>query len=199
MSVTPALDARREFESLLEPVATVAYRVAYNFTRNAEDAMDLVQDSTVAAFRSFDTFQKGSNFRAWFLRILTNRFYKSRKRGRVETTPIDEAEDVFLYRQAARAGLLGNDDDPARLVLDRFDVEAVEAALDRLPDEFRDAAVMYFLNDFSYDQIADVLGVPVGTVRSRLHRGRKILQRALWDVAKQRGLVHGDGPEGAGA
>lgn len=180
---------RNEFESLLEPVASVAYRVAYNLTRNAEDAMDLVQDATVQAYRGFDTFQEGSNFRAWFLRILTNRFLKTRARKRAETVPLEDAEDVYLYRKSKEAGLIGNNDDPSRIVLDGLDVEAVQEAMDQLPDEFRMAAVMYFLNDFSYEQIAEILEVPIGTIRSRLHRGRKLLQKALWTVARERGVV----------
>ncbi|MCW5936681.1 MAG: sigma-70 family RNA polymerase sigma factor [Fimbriimonadaceae bacterium] len=186
---------RDEFQALLEPVAAVAYKVAYNLTRNEEDAMDLVQDSTVSAFRAFDTFQKGTNFRAWFLKILTNRFFKTRSRGRVETTPIDEAEDVYLYKMSQQHGLLGNEDDPARLVLDRMDVEAVGEAMQRLPVEFRAAATLYFLNDFTYEQIAEMLEIPVGTVRSRLHRGRKLMQKVLWDIARERGIVDGEAPE----
>ena len=180
---------RNDFESLLEPVASVAYRVAYNLTRNADDAMDLVQDATVQAYRAFASFQSGSNFRAWFLRILTNRFLKTRAKKRVETVHLDEAEDVFLYRKSKESGLLGNNDDPSRLVLDGLDLDAVQDAMDQLPVEFQTAAVMYFLNDFSYEQIAEVLEVPIGTVRSRLHRGRKLLQKALWNVAQERGIL----------
>lgn len=186
------MDAMKSgFESLLEPVAGVAYRVAYNLTRNAEDAMDLVQEATLLAYRAFETFQTGSNFRAWFLRILTNRFLKTKAKHRLETVPLDDAEDVFLYRKTKEAGLHGNSDDPARLVLDGLDLESVQEAMEQLPDEFRTAAVLYFLNDFTYEQIAEVLEIPVGTVRSRLHRGRKLLQKALWDVALARGIVGG--------
>ncbi len=180
---------RREFESNLAPVAGVAYRVAYNLTRDREDAVDLVQDATVLAFRAYEGFRRGSNFRAWFLRILTNRFLKTRSRKRVESVSLDDTEDVYLFKKSREAGLLGNSEDPARLVLDGLDVEAVQEAMDRLPEEFKMAAVLYFLNDFSYEQIADVLEIPVGTVRSRLHRGRKILQKELWDVAEARGIV----------
>jgi len=182
---------RSDFESLLEPVAGVAYRVAYNLTRNAEDAMDLVQDATLLAYRAFATFQPGSNFRAWFLRILTNRFLKTKAKHRTETVPLDDAEDVFLYRKTKEAGLHGNTEDPARIVLDDLDLESVQDAMEKLPEEFRMAAIMYFLNDFTYEQIAEVLEIPVGTVRSRLHRGRKLLQKALWDIAIERGIVEG--------
>lgn len=188
---------RREFESLLAPVAGVAYRVALNLTRNPDDAMDLVQDATVQAFRAFESFQQGTNFKAWFLKILTNKFLKARAKNRAETVPIEDAEDVFLFKRAKEAGLLGNSDDPARIVLNGLEVEAVQDAMDKLPEEFRTAAVMYFLNDFSYEEIAEVLDVPIGTVRSRLHRGRKLLQKALWDVAVERGIVPTAEPGGA--
>lgn len=182
-------DERREFEELLAPIAPAAYRVALNLTRNPDDAMDLVQDATVQAFRAFASFQKGTNFRAWFLKILTNRFLKLKSRHKPTVLPLDDAEDVFLFKKAQENGSVGNSADPARIVLDGLEVEAVQDAMDRLPEEFRTAAVMYFLNDFSYEEIAEVLEVPIGTVRSRLHRGRKLLQKALWDVAVERGLV----------
>ena len=125
-------------------------------------------------------------------RILTNRFLKIKARRRTETVPLEDAEDVYLYRKSKEAGLHGNNDDPASIVLDGLDVEAVQDAMGQLPEEFRMAAVMYFLNDFSYEQIAEVLEVPIGTVRSRLHRGRKLLQKALWSVASERGIVEGN-------
>lgn len=182
---------RREFESLLAPVAGVAYRVAIGLTRNPDDAMDLVQDATVQAFRAFETFTRGTNFKAWFLKILTNRFLKSKAKHRAETVPLDDAEDVYLFKRAQENGLLGNSDDPARIVLNGLEVEAVQQAMDKLPEEFRTAAVLYFMNDFSYEQIAEVLDVPIGTVRSRLHRGRKLLQKALWEIAVEGGIVAG--------
>lgn len=187
------MDRRREFETLLTPVAPVAYRVAYNLTRNSDDAMDLVQDATAQAFKAFDTFQSGSNFRAWFLRILTNRFLKLKAKHTPQTVSMDEVEDedIFLFRKTKEAGLHGNQDDPVGLVLGGLDADQIRDALDQLPPDFRATAVMYFLNDFTYEQIAEVLEVPVGTVRSRLHRGRKLLQKALWDIAEERGVVGG--------
>lgn len=185
------MDRKREFESLLTPVAPVAYRVAYNLTRNAEDAMDLVQDATAQAFKAFETFQVGSNFRAWFLRILTNRFLKVRAKHSLQTVPLEDVEDVFLFKRTKEAALHGNHDDPVSLVLGGLDTDEIRQALDQLPPDFRATAVMYFLNDFTYEQIAEILEVPVGTVRSRLHRGRKLLQKALWEMAEERGLVGG--------
>ncbi|MBS1713420.1 MAG: sigma-70 family RNA polymerase sigma factor [Armatimonadetes bacterium] len=187
------LDRRKEFEDLLAPVAAVAYRVAHGLTHNAEDAMDLVQDATVQAFRAFGTFASGSNFKAWFLRILTNRYLKSRSKKALPVQSFDEVEDVYLFQMTRQAGLHGNPEDPVRLVLDGLELESVQQAMQTLPDEYRSAAVLYFLEDSSYEEIAHVLDVPVGTVRSRLHRGRKLLQKALWEVAVERGIVSVEG------
>jgi RNA polymerase sigma-70 factor (ECF subfamily) len=178
---------RAEFESLLQPVLDVAYGYAYKLTGNADDAMDLVQEASVQAYRSIGTFEPGSNFKAWFMKILTNKFYKSKAREarRGPTVPLDEAEDLFLFNESEKAGVR----DAAEEVLDKLDQEAVQRAIESLPEEFRIVSLLYFLNDFSYEEIADAAGIPIGTVRSRLHRGRKLLQKALWEMAEQRGLV----------
>lgn len=188
---TSHLINREDFEKLLHPILDVAYRVAFQLTRHKDDAMDLLQDAIIQAFRGYSTFQPGSNFKAWFLRILTNRYLKIRSKKKVETTQLDEVTDVFLFQKSSEHGLLGNQDDPARIVLDGLDLEIIQKAMDELPEEFRLVCVMYFLNDFGYEQIAEVLEIPVGTVRSRLHRGRKALQRILWDLAVERGVVAG--------
>ena len=182
---------RESFERELNPLLEVAYAYAYKMTRNREAAMDLVQDASVQAYRSRHTFQPGTNFRAWLLKVLTNRFLKERAKAkrRGSELSLDEAQDAFLFRESAKAGLHATEKNPAAVVMDQLDAEAVEEALQQLPDDFRQVALLYFLNEFSYEEIAEVLGVPVGTVRSRLHRGRKLLQRALWDIAVGRGLV----------
>ncbi|MBS1724111.1 MAG: sigma-70 family RNA polymerase sigma factor [Armatimonadetes bacterium] len=184
-----ATTSQEEFMKLLEPVLGLAYRVAMNYTRSKEDAMDLVQDASVLAFKSFHTFQGGSNFKAWFMRILTNRYLKTRARKRPESVAIEDVSDVYLFQKSRESGMHGNPDDPARLVLDGLQLDQVQQAMETLPEEYRTTAVLYFLNDFSYEQIAEVLEIPVGTVRSRLHRGRKLLQKALWDVAVANGIV----------
>jgi RNA polymerase sigma-70 factor (ECF subfamily) len=178
---------REQFESLLRPVLDVAYGYAYKLTGNQEDAMDLVQEASVQAFRSIGTFEQGTNFKAWFMKILTNKFYKSKARAakRGPTVSLDNAEDLFLFEEAEKAGVRG----PADEVIDKLDQEAVQTAIDSLPEEFRIVSLLYFLNEFSYEEIAEAAGIPLGTVRSRLHRGRKLLQKALWQMAEDRGLV----------
>ncbi len=179
------------FEELLEPVLDAAFGTALRFTRNRADAEDLVQEAALLACRGFGSFEPGSNFRAWFFRILTNCFYsKYRKRKRQGTEiELDDTPELYMYCQTAAIGLHAQTDDPAALLMSKLDSEQVEAAIAALPEEYRVAATLYFVQDFSYQEIAEVVGVPVGTVRSRLHRGRRLLQKALWVIAEERGIV----------
>lgn len=180
-----------DFESLLEPLLDSAFGTALRFTRHRADAEDLVQEAALLACRGFASFERGSNFRAWFFRILTNCFYSSyRKRKRQGSeVELEEAPDLYLFSQTASLGLHTQNEDPASLLMDKLAAEQVEAALSGLPEEYRVAATLYFMQDFSYQEIAEVAGVPVGTVRSRLHRGRRLLQKALWLIAEERGIV----------
>lgn len=179
------------FEALLEPLLDSAYGTALRFTRNRSDAEDLVQEAALLAFRGFHSFQPGSNFAAWFFRILTNCFYsKYRKRKRRgDEIELDDSPELYLYCQTAAIGLHGRTEDPASLLMARLETEHVEAAIAALPEEHRVVCTLYFMQDFAYQEIAEMLGVPVGTVRSRLHRGRRMLQRALWTIAHERGIV----------
>jgi RNA polymerase sigma-70 factor (ECF subfamily) len=186
-----AMSARTQFEELLEPVLPAAYRAALNMARNRDDADDLIQDAVVLAFKAMHSFQAGTNFKAWFFRILTNRFYQRfRKQQRQpEIASTEEAPDLYLYTRTSEAGLHAQSSDPATLLMARLDQQQVLAAIESLPDEFRVVSALYFVEEFSYPEIAEVLECPIGTVRSRLHRGRKLLQKALWRVAEERGVV----------
>lgn len=179
------------FEGLLAPVLDAAFGTALRFTRNRADAEDLVQEAALLACRGFGSFEPGSNFRAWFFRILTNCFYsKYRKRKRQGTEiELDDTPELYMYCQTAALGLHAQTEDPAGLLMSKIDSEHVEAAIAALPEEYRVVATLYFVQDFSYQEIAAVVGVPVGTVRSRLHRGRRLLQKALWVIAEERGIV----------
>ena len=186
-----------EFEALLMPVLDRAYATARRLTRNDADAEDLVQEAALLAHRGFATFERGSNFRAWFLRILMNAFLSSKRKHRAEDVAVslDEAPNAFVQRQAhelvrreaAPEGLTGAD--VALTTMDRLEQEQVEAAIDALPEDFRVVAALYFLQDLPYQDIADMLHIPIGTVRSRLHRGRALLQQRLWSIAMDHGLV----------
>ena len=182
-----------EFESLLMPILDRAYALAVGLAHDRTAAEDLVQEASLLAFRSFHTFQRGTNFRAWFFKILTNAFYSSHRRAKREapTVELDEAAELYLYGRTAEAGLHGSSDDPAAALMAKLDAEQVLQALAALPEEFRVVCTLYFIEDYSYEQIAQTLGVPIGTVRSRLHRGRKMLQKRLWQIAVDEGIVRG--------
>ena len=180
-----------EFERQLTAVLDQAYGTALRLTGSAADAEDLVQDAALLAHRGFSGFQAGSNFRAWFYRILLNRFYSNYRRQRRAgvSVDLDETPELYLYQQAAAASGVTPDTDTATALVDRLDSELVQKALDALPEEFRTVATLYFMQDLPYQEIADMLDVPIGTVRSRLHRARRMLQKALWEVAAERGIV----------
>ena len=184
-----------EFQELFSPILSMAYGTAVRLTRHRTEAEDLVQDAALLAYRAFGSFQRGTNFKAWFFRILTNAFYSRHRKEKHEKANIS-TEDVpalYLYSKTAEAGLHGRESDPASAIMDKLDTEQVSEALEALPTEYRVVATLYFIEDFSYQQIAEVLECPVGTVRSRLHRGRRMLQKALWEVAVERGIVQGAG------
>jgi RNA polymerase sigma-70 factor (ECF subfamily) len=167
------------------------YTAALRMTRNPADAEDLVQETYLKAYRAFNTFQEGTNLKAWLYKILTNTFinsYRSRKR-RPEQSELDDVEDLYLYRrlgglEAAAAGRSAEEE-----VLDSFTDAEVKNALESLPEQFRLAVLLADVEGFSYKEIADIVGVPIGTVMSRLHRGRKALQKALFEFGMERGLV----------
>lgn len=180
-----------DFEALLGAVVDAAYGYAFRLSHNRSDAEDLVQEAALLAFRGFGSFEPGSNFKAWFFKILTNCYRsKYRRDKRRPTVDLDDTPDLYLYARSGEVGFPTDGPDPASALLDRLGTERVVAALDQLPEEYRIVSTLYFMQDFSYEEIARTLECPVGTVRSRLHRGRKILQKALWQVAEEAGIVH---------
>jgi RNA polymerase sigma-70 factor (ECF subfamily) len=150
-----------------------------------------VQETYLRAYRGFGGFQDGTNLRAWLYRILTNTFintYRAKKR-RPDERELDEVEDLYLYRrlgglEAAAAGRSAEDE-----LLDWFTDHEVKEAMESLPEQFRMAVLLADVEGFSYKEIADILEIPIGTVMSRLHRGRKSLQKKLYEFASERGLV----------
>ena len=187
----PPTDA--EFETLLMESLEPAYRLALRLTGDSEDAQDLVQEAALRASRFRNSFERGTSFKSWFYRIIVNQFYTTtRRRKNTATTSLDslaDATDIFLFSRSAEAGLIAPDADPAANVVSRMAEDDVARALAALPEEFRTVATLYFIDDLSYQEIADILGVPIGTVRSRLHRGRHMLQKQLWRVAEELGIV----------
>lgn len=179
-------ERRRRFEQEALPHVDSLHGAAIRLTRNPTDATDLVQEAFLRAFAGFDQFQEGTNIRAWLHRILMNTYISAyRKRQREpKTVSVDENEDFSLYDMLVYAGTT-----PEAELLDRLPDDEVKAALESLPEQFRITVLLADVEGFRYQEIADITGVEIGTVMSRLHRGRKALQRALWEYARRRGLV----------
>ncbi|HEX2249010.1 MAG TPA: sigma-70 family RNA polymerase sigma factor [Gemmatimonadales bacterium] len=190
-SSLPQADATASFESLFASCVSSAFGVAMRLTRNQADAEDLVQDAALLAHRAFDSFTPGTNFRAWFLKILINCYYSRRRREKCRpvTSDLDDTPDLYLYARSGEAGFPTQGPDPAAQLLEKLGTERIAEAINRLPEEYRVVSTLYFMDDLSYEEIAGVLRCPVGTVRSRLHRGRKMLQKALWQIAEEDGIV----------
>lgn len=186
------------FSALLEPVLATALKTATFLTRSAEDAEDLTQEAAIQAFGAFDQFEQNTNFKAWFLKIQHNCFlnrlrHDARRPQTVQVEDDQTLDSLYLWEQTCGIGLHKGGGDPAGALLDRLDAEQIALALGALPDEFRGVATLYFVGELDYKQIAQVMDCPLNTVRSRLHRGRKLLQKELWDLASERGVVSGSG------
>ncbi len=167
------------------------YSAALRMTRNPADAEDLVQETYLKAYRGFGGFEAGTNLRAWLYRILTNTYintYRAKQR-RPDESDLDDVEDLYLFRrlgglEAATIGRSAEDE-----LMDLFSEAEVKTAVEELPENFRIPVILADVEGFAYKEIAEILDIPVGTVMSRLHRGRKGLQKALYEFAATRGLV----------
>ncbi|MGD0742982.1 MAG: sigma-70 family RNA polymerase sigma factor [Acidimicrobiales bacterium] len=167
------------------------YTAAMRMTRNSADAEDLVQETYLKAFRAYGGFEAGTNLKAWLYRILTNTFinsYRAKKR-RPEVSDVEDVEDLYLYHRLVGSGGTEFGRSAEDEVLSRFTDEAVKTAIESLPESFRMTVLLADVEGFSYKEIAEIMEVPVGTVMSRLHRGRGALQKALHDFGVKRGLV----------
>ncbi|MBC8102490.1 MAG: sigma-70 family RNA polymerase sigma factor [Cytophagales bacterium] len=164
------------------PHLDALHRTAYSMTKNAGDADDLVQDTYLRAFQFFDQFQGGTNARAWLFRIMTNLYINNyrRRMREPERVSYDEMEDFFLYNRLSDAQGSGSGGSPEAEVVQRVQIDAIREAVNRLPEEYRATVILADLNEFSYQEISDMLEIPIGTVRSRLSRGRRLVQKALW-------------------
>jgi RNA polymerase sigma-70 factor (ECF subfamily) len=167
---------RVRFEEDALALADDAYRVARRLTQSASEAEDLVQEAYVRAFRSWEQYKPGTNLRAWLLRIVHNlAIDASRKRARTpQTEPVEEG-DYYLYNRLGGAAA----PDESEAALERLSQGNVVSALAALPHQYRDTVVLVDLAEFSYQDAADILDVPIGTVMSRLHRGRRMLKTSL--------------------
>jgi RNA polymerase sigma-70 factor (ECF subfamily) len=180
------LDAR--FERDVLPLLPNLYSAALRMTRNPSDAEDLVQETYLRAFRGFKGFAEGTNLKAWIYRILTNTYiniYRKKQREPV-TVSGDDIEDWYLYDKLGESAVSPSAE---ASIIEALPEEEVKVALESLPEGFRLAVWLVDVEGFSYKEAAEILDVPIGTVMSRLHRGRKSLEKALWVTVRERGLV----------
>ncbi|MFB7250287.1 sigma-70 family RNA polymerase sigma factor [Microbacterium sp. NPDC056234] len=182
-------DARREFEEQAIPFMDQLYAAAMRMTRNPADAADLVQETFVKAFGSWSSFSQGTNLKAWLYRILTNTYiniYRKKQREPFQGT-IDELEDWQLGGAESTTASHGRSAEAE--AIDRMPASVVKDALQELPEDFRLAVYFADVEGFAYQEIADIMKTPIGTVMSRLHRGRRMLRELLADYAAERGIA----------
>jgi RNA polymerase sigma-70 factor (ECF subfamily) len=194
-----AEDSER-FQREALPLLDSLYGAALRMTRNPADAEDLVQETMLRAYRAFETFEPGTNLKAWLFRILTNAYINVYRKKQREPQKVsqDQIEDFDLYRE-----LKDHESQfaqtPETIVLDALVDSDILEAIDDLPEQFRLAVVLSDVEGFSYAEMAEIMDVPMGTVMSRLHRGRKALQKRLWELARERGIVRGPVASASGA
>lgn len=180
---------QREFEETAMDHTDALYRTALRMTKNTKDAEDLVQETLLKAYRFFDRFEKGTNIRAWLFKIMMNIFINDYRQKSKKPTSMsyEDVDDNYLYHQLKFQKT--EDGDPEGSLFSRIFDDDVKRAIEELPDDFRIVVVLAFLEEFSYQEIAEIAGLQLGTVKSRLHRGRKLLQKSLWDYAVRNGFL----------
>jgi RNA polymerase sigma-70 factor (ECF subfamily) len=179
---------RQAFEKEALPHLDALYGMALRLTRDERQAEDLVQDSLVKAYRFFHRFEEGSNIKAWLFKVLVNTFYNTiRKEKNQHRLELEAELDSHYERFLSASTVTGQRAEEA--LLDRMVVEKLRAEVESLPEEFRAAVLLCDLYDFSYKEIAEILGCPVGTVMSRLYRGRRLLQKRLYSYALEQGYL----------
>ena len=186
------MTAQDDFVQDAMQYAPQLFSTALRMTRNKSDAEDLVQETFIKAWRSFHTFQTGTNLRAWLYRIMTNTFinkYNSKQR-RPSETELDEVEELYLYKRLGSIDQSKLSSSAEDQMLELFTDDEVKNALEELPETFRLPVLLSDVDGFSYKEISEMLDIPLGTVMSRLHRGRKAMQKMLYEYAKERGLVN---------
>ncbi len=178
-----------DFEREVLPLARQLYAHALRLTRRPVDAEDVLQESYLKAYRAYDSFEEGTNLRAWMYRIVTNTYINKYRKQQRRPSEVELADvgDMYLYRRLQSVG--GSAVSAEREALDSLIDDRIREAIDALPENFRLPVLLADAEGFAYKEIAEILDVPIGTVMSRLHRGRKALQKELYDLAVERGIV----------
>ena len=177
------------FEADAMQFAPQLYSAALRMTRNPADAEDVVQETFLKAYRAYGSFQEGTNLKAWLYRILTNTYINRYRKAQRRPSEVElgELQDLYLFRRLGEQS--GASESAESEVLEQFVDSDVIEALESLPDNFRMPVLLADVEGFAYKEIAEMLDIPIGTVMSRLHRGRKALQKKLWHLAEERGIA----------
>jgi RNA polymerase sigma-70 factor (ECF subfamily) len=185
------MSAKEQFTTDAMQYAPQLFSTALRMTRNSSDAEDLVQETYIKGWRSFHTFQEGTNLRAWLFRIMTNTYinkYNAQKRKGTEVE-LDDVEELFLYKRLGSIDQSQLSSSAEDQMLNLFTDDEVKNALESLPEDFRIPVLLSDVDGFAYKEIAEMLEIPIGTVMSRLHRGRKAMQKMLYEYARDKGLI----------
>ena len=184
---------REEFAAVAFPYMDEMYAGALRMTRNPQAAQDLAADVFARAWKSFHQFERGTNMRAWLYRILTNTYINEYRRKKRQGLPVEidhyENQDEFYIYNKIADNVTHADEDPAKAVLAKFAEQDIANAIEKLPDGYRETVILSDMQGLTYEEISHALDIPIGTVRSRLNRGRRHLQKALWEEAVKSGYV----------
>jgi RNA polymerase sigma-70 factor (ECF subfamily) len=184
------LKRQKEFETEAFPHKDILFNFALRTAGDKDDAHDLLQETFMKAFRFWDKYEKGTNIRAWLFRIMKNS-YINRYRKETREPGMVDYDDVENFYDSIRADSTDSNDLQKRMYSNMLSDEVTEA-LQSLPEDFRTVVILCDIEGLMYDEISEFLNCPIGTVRSRLHRGRKILEEKLYDYAKDRGIITND-------
>ena len=188
-------DRKSEFEEVALPFMDALFNLALNLTRNRKDAEDLVQEAYLRAYRFFDSYQPGTHIKAWLFRILRNTFINRFRAAKVRPEEVDFDKVELVYERLVDDAFLQSRQpvSPEQAVMDGVLDAEVQQAMDELPEEYRTVVVLALAEEMSYKEIAGTLSIPLGTVMSRLHRGRRLLQKSLLEYARRKGIIGGPG------
>ncbi len=184
---------KAEFEEVALPFLGALFNLALNLTRDRRDAEDLVQEAYLRAYRFFDSYKPGTHVKAWLFRILRNTFINRYRAAKVRPEEVDFSKVEVAYEKMIDERFLSEHRPPSpeAVVMEGVLDEEIETAMARLPEEYRTVVILALVEEMSYKEIAAALSIPLGTVMSRLHRGRKLLQASLLEYAKKKGILHG--------
>ncbi len=187
-------NSRKEFEDIAMEHVDSLYSMAMRLVFNKEEAEDLVQETYLKAYRFFNTFQKGTNIKAWLFKILRNTFINKYRKtanspGEIFYEDVESVNSNLAYKQENDAGERADTLESKCSELGNLMEDDVKHAIDSLPVEYKEAILLSDVEELSYNEIAEITNVPIGTVKSRLNRARKMLQKSLWEYAKDRGFI----------